>query len=1129
MVGFDRFFVLLISCFVCDIIFLMERMCVFVKRRFLILLCFISFILLFVLCSIAFAENGTHPDDLVGTAFGTNCYWAIDEDNCLWIWAGEGGGTLPSNDRTSSMYYFWPWYTYRSSITRVVIETGVVGPSGSLACMFYQCSKVVELDVSNLNTCDVVDMQYMFYYCSKLTSLNVLSFNTGRVTNMESMFHGCSSLTSLDVSSFNTSNVVNMRAVFSNCRSLISLDLSNFDTSNVTTMRGLFSQSGCLSDLNLSGWNTSNVINMCYMFNECSSFVSLDVSDFDTSNVTDMNNMFCECSKLQHLDLSSFDTSKVEDMNRMFSSCFALLSLNVSSFDTRSVENMRSMFAYCSKLEELDLFNFNTRNVTNMQDMFNRDYKLSRIRVGVDFSFNGSSIVDVNSMALFPVSTSTFYYTGNWVREDWIYGPYTPEYLRDNYDGSTMFGWWLMEANEVAYAVLTEDNELIFFRSTNVYGNNVVGTFLDVDGNVYEGRVFSEIELVHANNSSDNCKWTSYRRDIVSSFVADGQVIAPISTAYWFYECSNMTFCDVSGFDMSNVVDTTGMFSDCSKLTELDVSGFNTMSLTSMLAMFRNCSQLTELDVSHFITSNVTNMNDVFNGCSKLRNLDLSGFDTSSVIYMSSMFRYCSSLTELNLSNFDTGNVTTMSYMFSQCSSLLRVDVSSFDTSNVSNMDSMFGCRSLCEVNLGLSFSFDGIGGIRWKAILPVPSGSDYTGKWIREDRAYGPYTSAELRDNYDGFDMSGLWIAEESFFMLSLVPPEDETDSYGGSMENHKYDPTVVNQVPWNSYYRFGYKFNHWTDGTYEYENGDTIPANRYAYGDRVTLTAVFDEIDTSVGLVEGMFDLYLQGGGYALLNDIPGNVQYQVYEEIPSGWQLVKQGNTDGSILNGNAYVVFENRYDPDKVVVQFIGQKKVVNDDGDVSYPSEGMYDFVLTDVTDNVVIQTVGNSDGGLIVFDPIEFVSACEKVYEIREISGSDSEITYDDHVERITVTVSDFGDELTSNVDIDDDGILFTNRIHISRVQTGALSLSKQALSSSGSVYWFPGQVFRFEIRFYNERHAVPDDVCASYLSEVASANGWYYDSSTGVLHLSLTQQTPSVMIDNIPVSLYYEVSEIIN
>ena len=45
------------------------------------------------------------------------------------------------------------------------------------------------------------------------------------------MFYGCTSLTSLDLSNFNTSSVESMNYIFDECTSLTFLDLYNFNAS----------------------------------------------------------------------------------------------------------------------------------------------------------------------------------------------------------------------------------------------------------------------------------------------------------------------------------------------------------------------------------------------------------------------------------------------------------------------------------------------------------------------------------------------------------------------------------------------------------------------------------------------------------------------------------------------------------------------------------------------------------------------------------------------------------------------------------------------------------------------------------------------------------------------------------
>ena len=68
----------------------------------------------------------------------------------------------------------------------------------------------------------------LFYGCSQITEIDLSNFETFQVTNMQSMFQDCSSLKTIDFSNFDTSNVQEIRHIFWGCASLTSIDLSNF-------------------------------------------------------------------------------------------------------------------------------------------------------------------------------------------------------------------------------------------------------------------------------------------------------------------------------------------------------------------------------------------------------------------------------------------------------------------------------------------------------------------------------------------------------------------------------------------------------------------------------------------------------------------------------------------------------------------------------------------------------------------------------------------------------------------------------------------------------------------------------------------------------------------------------------
>ena len=133
--------------------------------------------------------------------------------------------------------------TFSAMPFTLICDSGVT----DMNSMFYYCTKLKTLDLSNFNTSQVTNMSYMFSECSKLTSLNLSNFNTINLTNMNKMFYNCNSLTTLDLSNFNTINVTNMSYMFYNCKKLTTLDLSNFNTSKVTDMSVMFSYCNSLT------------------------------------------------------------------------------------------------------------------------------------------------------------------------------------------------------------------------------------------------------------------------------------------------------------------------------------------------------------------------------------------------------------------------------------------------------------------------------------------------------------------------------------------------------------------------------------------------------------------------------------------------------------------------------------------------------------------------------------------------------------------------------------------------------------------------------------------------------------------------------------------------------------------
>ena len=86
--------------------------------------------------------------------------------------------------------------------------------------MFFECTDITEIDLSNFDTSKVNLINDMFHGCN---------FDTSQVTSMYYMFYNCSSLTSLNLSNFETSKVKDIYNMFDGCINLEYINMINFN------------------------------------------------------------------------------------------------------------------------------------------------------------------------------------------------------------------------------------------------------------------------------------------------------------------------------------------------------------------------------------------------------------------------------------------------------------------------------------------------------------------------------------------------------------------------------------------------------------------------------------------------------------------------------------------------------------------------------------------------------------------------------------------------------------------------------------------------------------------------------------------------------------------------------------
>ena len=502
---------------------------------------------------------------------------------------------------------------------------------------------------------------------------------------------------------------------------------------------------------------------------------------------------------------------------------------------------------------------------------------------------------------------------------------------------------------------------------------------------------------------------------------------------FMFSDCKSFTKLDIGNWDTSNVTDMNHMFSGCASLASLDIGSWDTSNVTGMSHMFSSCESITILDISSWNTSKVEYMGHMFAECNMLTNIDIGDWDTSKVQSMINMFEHCKMLTKLNIGGWDVSKVQDMTYMFSGCYSLTSLDIGEWNTSQVKYMVCMFvSCKSLTMLdisgwntsnvedmsqllencyNLETLYLGPNITNLK-NANLPDKQGKTvgdkiYTGKWIKEDKSWGPYTSTELCENYtSGKNMDGKWILETKPAAYTIrYNPNEGT----GSMADSSVSKDEEFSIPQCGFRRFNHVFKNWNinaDGSgTAYTPGQKV-TNLADIGKTIDLFAIWEKQDNHVNIENGEFEFTLKADEKVTLKNLPAGLAYSVYEYTDKGWTLVSKSGDTGKIeAKTESKAEFVNEYATGKTSGT-VGGVKYLDGKG-----AEG-FKFNLVNAQNNSVVDTETSGEGGHFSFKPQTFTAAGEYKFYIEEDKGNnpDPNINYDSHREEIAFKVTDDGE-----------------------------------------------------------------------------------------------------------------------
>ena len=158
--------------------------------------------------------------------------------------------------------------------------------SGIISCTI-PTTKSIQIEISE----EVVNLKRFFFETQASEIIFKESWENTKIEQMEEMCLNATLLTKIDISNLNTDELVSINSLFSGCSILKSITFGNINTSKIKNFEYIFYSCSQLTSVKLTAFNTSQVVSMSYMFYYCINLRSLDLSTFDTSKVNRSNDL----------------------------------------------------------------------------------------------------------------------------------------------------------------------------------------------------------------------------------------------------------------------------------------------------------------------------------------------------------------------------------------------------------------------------------------------------------------------------------------------------------------------------------------------------------------------------------------------------------------------------------------------------------------------------------------------------------------------------------------------------------------------------------------------------------------------------------------------------------------------
>ena len=632
----------------------------------------------------------------------------INNGNYVWESIDKEGWSVRLTDKNST------------SPVNTKICTSINGkPIVSMRYMFYD-TNAESIDVSSFDTSNVTDMSFMFMNASEITELDLSRFDTAELTFFTYFASYCPKLENVNMDNWNflkTSGSTSGGSSFYGDTSIKTMSARNWKIpQNFTHVfsRTWAGMNNPVEEIDVTGWDLSKAKDISGIFGDCKNLKTIVGTDtWNTSKVTSISNMFGGCSSLEEVNMDNWDLSKIGNAaggGGMFSGATVLKRISAKNWVLPQTFNdvfSRTWSGSGLPIEEIDVTGWDLSKTKELQGLFADSRSLKNI-IGID-SWNTSNLVNISNMfgscaSLKSLDLSTFDTSKLQMFQSLFYNCTSLESVNmDNWNlskiSNTDAGGGSL-SNTIALKTISARNWKIPQNFNDVFSRTWFG-----GGSPIETIDVTGWDLSNTVNISGLFGNSSHLKNIIGLDTWDTSNIQNLNNLFVY--CSNIKTIDLSNFDTSNLLNYQSMFASCSSLESVNMDNWDLSKTGNSSAgggLTSGATKLKKISAKNWkLPQTFTHVfSRTWGMGSPVEEIDVTGWDLSNTTDIQGLFGDANNLKKITgMNTWDTSKITSFSNLFYNCYSLTDFDVSHFDTRNVTDMTVMFNnCQSIKNLNL---------------------------------------------------------------------------------------------------------------------------------------------------------------------------------------------------------------------------------------------------------------------------------------------------------------------------------------------------------------------------------------------------------------------------------------------